>query len=145
MTKKPPLPPHDTRFGYICIDLVGIKYQKTWDDALDTLKDELEPLVINSGYLVDAPFSWVSFAIRYGLKYDSAPTYEPISKKYGALPLGFEVDVRNLIDAPYEDVYAILKRVSLIALMHAGEKYNRPVEIFQQMLAELEQGKNISH
>lgn len=133
--EKPSLPPHDTRFGYLGISLTKAKVQKRWRVALNTLQAHLEPLLIRSGYLHEAPFSWVTLAIRYGEKSDIHPTIEPINKEYGDLSLGIEVDVRRLIEGSDDEIISILERASLIALIEAGRKYERPVMELERLFA----------
>ena len=43
--------------------------------------------MIESRYLEGAPFSWVTIAVRYGLKNDDKPSYQPINKEYVIFPL----------------------------------------------------------
>jgi hypothetical protein len=132
---NPPLPPHDTRLGYIEVSLTEQPLQERWGTSLDRLKHEIEQVVIGEGFLTHAPFSWVLLSIRYGLQYSSEPVYYPINAKYGNLMLSFELDVRDLISATDEEVYLIFKRASLMSLVHAGQKYGRPIKVFERMLS----------
>lgn len=90
--------------------------------------------MIDSGYLHDAPFSWVTLAIRYGLKNEENPHYMRINKKYGDLPLAIEVDVHEMIGASLEELHRIFRSASLRALIHAGEKYGRPVAALKALM-----------
>jgi len=140
------LPPHSTRFGYMAVSLTQHKLGKSWARILDNLKQEIEPVVINSGYLEGAPFSWIGIAILYGLRYDKVPEYEPIDKTYGDLPMNMEIDVRDIVEASDEDIYYVFKYTSLLALIHAGRKYDRPISVFVDMLEELERsGQSTGH
>lgn len=76
--------------------------------------------------------------IREGLEYDVQPEYGRINKKYGDLPLSIEIDVRDLSVAGDEGVYLIYSRAALIALIHAGKKYNLPVSGLEYKLEEVE-------
>ena len=93
--------------------------------------------MIESGYLEGAPFSWVTIAVRYGLKNDDKPSYQAINKKYGDLPLAIEVDTYELIGASLDDLKFIFGKAVLKALIHAGEKFERPVGSLEKMLSSL--------
>ena len=70
-------------------------------EALTAVRDELEAVLIESGYCEGAPFSWVTLSIRYGLKEESEPHYQAINKKYGDLPLAIEVPIEKMQCAPW--------------------------------------------
>jgi hypothetical protein len=74
-------------------------------------------------------------AIRYGLKDDDKPSYQAISKKYGDLPLAIEVDTRELTEASLDELKTIFLTAVLKALIHAGQKFGRPVAALERMLA----------
>jgi len=84
--------------------------------------------------LAEAPFSWVTIAIRYGLKNDDKPSYQKINKKYGDLPLAIEIDTHELIDAAPHELKLIYKKAVLKALVHAGHRFQRPTEGLEAML-----------
>jgi hypothetical protein len=106
--------------------------------AMEIVRDEIESLMLTSGYLDYAPFWWVTIAIRYGLKYDAKAHYQRINKKYGDLPLAIEIDTRDLLEAPLARVREIFRRAVLISLIDAGRKYGRPVERLQKELHAIE-------
>jgi hypothetical protein len=103
--------------------------------AAEAVRDEIENIILTSGYLEHAPFWWVTIAIRYGIKYDSKPHYCRINKKYGDLPLAIEVDTHDLIDASLPKLTAIFRRAVLISLIDAGRKYDLPVDRLERALA----------
>ncbi|TVP81442.1 MAG: hypothetical protein EA353_01530 [Puniceicoccaceae bacterium] len=102
--------------------------------ALDAVRDSIEQLIIESGFLLEAPFSWVTISIRYGLKNDEVPHYGKINKRYGDLPLSIEVDTHELIDVTLEELTKKFKITVLKALIHAGKKYDRPTEMLEAEL-----------
>ena len=55
--------------------------------VMGELMDEMETVMISTGYLDDAPFQWVGLILRYGLKYEDIPHYQRINKKHGDLPI----------------------------------------------------------
>jgi Immunity protein 39 len=64
--------------------------------ALDEVRDEVEQLMLSTDFLADAPFKFISLIIRYGLVNKTKPDDEPISKKYGDLPIAIELDMTML-------------------------------------------------
>lgn len=132
-----PKPPHNRKLGILAADLVKAPKIRNDMKALTATRDDLEPYLATSGYLDGAPFSWVTVSIRFGLKNDEEPQYEPINKKYGDLPLSIEVDTHELVDVPLLELTRIFKKAALRALIHAGEKYDRPTERLRGVLAGL--------
>ena len=88
------------------------------------VRDDLEAVMIDSGYLNGAPFEWVTISLRYGLKNEDEPHYEPINRDYGDLPLAIELDTNELRSCDRDELYAAFELAALKALVHAGKKYN---------------------
>ena len=130
-------PPHNRKLGLNGVALTKQRNNRHDTKALTATRDEIEKAIIDSGYLDGAPFSWVTIAIRYGLKNDDAPSYQAVNKKYGDLPLSIEVDTHELIDASLDDLKLIFQRAVLKALVHAGRKFERSTELMEQMLNSL--------
>lgn len=127
-------PPHDRRLGLVGVALTTLRYKNYDIEALTEARDKVECVLIKSLYFEDAPFWWVTLAIRYGLKNDEKPYYQKINKKYGDLPLAIEVDSNEMIEASFEELKRIFTIATLKALIHAGHKYKRPVEALETML-----------
>ncbi|MDO9474592.1 MAG: Imm39 family immunity protein [Caulobacter sp.] len=102
--------------------------------AASRVRDELEREIIDSQYLEGAPFRWVGLIIRYGLKDETEPHYEAINDKDGDLPLAIEVDVHRLLDVSEDEMATVYRKATLSALVHAGERYQRPVERLRALL-----------
>lgn len=134
--KKPALPPHNGKLGLIGVSLTTARVPRHDLEAFKMVERELEPILEESGYLVDAPFSWVTLAIRYGLKNEEKPRYMAINKKYGDLPLAIEVDVHEMLGASLEELQKIFRFAALRALIHAGERYNRPTAALKDLASE---------
>jgi len=130
-------PPHDRKLGIFGVSLTMARLNRLNDQAFDWLQNTVEKIIIDSQFLEDTPFSWVTIAIRYGLKNDEQPIYHKISKKYGDLPLSIEVDTHELIDASLEDLKKIFGKAVLKSLIHAGKKYKRPTKPLEEMLESL--------
>lgn len=133
----PAKPPHGRKLGLLVTSLTMARLGRNTHQALSVVRDGLEQLLIESGFFQEAPFSWVTVSIRYGLKNDKAPRYEEINKRFGDLPLAIEVDTHELIDATLETSAVRLKVAVLKALIHAGRKYERPVEQLECELIKL--------
>ena len=87
------------------------------------VRDELEQEIIHSGYLENAPFKWVGLIIRKGLVDEVEPHYQKIDPLDGELPLAIEIDVHQLLGVSEDEMAAVYRKATLIALVHAGEKY----------------------
>lgn len=119
-------PPHSRKLGLIGVALVKARLPKSFSAALDTVRDEIEAVMISSGFLSGAAFSWVTIAVRYGLKNEEVPHFSRVSKKYGDLPLAIEVDTHELLKADLTQACAVIRRATVRALVAAAEKYDRP-------------------
>lgn len=107
--------------------------------AADKVRNEIEKEMIQSGYLEGAPFKWVGLIVREGLIDEIEPHYQSISKKHGDLPLAIEIDTHRLIHATPEEMEKVYRTATLIALVHAGEKYNLKVDRMKELLAHTQQ------
>jgi hypothetical protein len=130
----PSRPTHNRRLGLIGVALTLARNNREAGKALDAVRDELESVMDECGFLVDAPFSWVTVSVRFGLRNSAAPTYGAISKKYGDLPLAIEVDTAHLTGADLATLTKIFKRAVVTALVHAGLKYGRPTSRLEAIL-----------
>ena len=99
--------------------------------AATEVRDELEGLLIKSGYLNGAPFTWVGVMLRFGLKNDEKPEYDKIDKKDGELPLAIEIDTNELVGADKQKLKQIFTVATLKALIDAGHKYNLPISALE--------------
>ena len=100
------------------------------------VRDDLEREVINSDYLVNAPFEWLTISLRFGLKNEDKPHYQKINKSYGDLPLAIELDAHELRVADESELQVLLTVATLKALIHAGNKYDLPVQVLEERLDE---------
>jgi hypothetical protein len=131
-------PKHGRRLVLSGVSLTIARLNKNNPKAAQIVRDEIEQLIIENKYLEGAPFSWVGITIRYGLKYEEKPHYFRIDKKDGELPLAIEIDTHDIINVPLENLIKIFKRAILVCLVDAGKKYNRPYEVFEKMLLDIE-------
>jgi len=98
-------------------------------------QDAIEKLLIDSNFLDHAPFKWVSFTYRYGLKNELIPEYSKINKKYGnELHIAIELKMEILEWADKNNLkllYNIFMIGALEALIHVGQKYNLPTDLLK--------------
>lgn len=127
-------PPHGRKLGLTGTALTKLKNPKNDVQALSAVRDELEAVLIECGYCENAPFSWVTISIRFGLKEESDPHYQAINKKYGDLPLSIEISVEKMQGISFDELKKIFRRAALKALIHAGQRLGRPVEALKLML-----------
>lgn len=131
---------HNKKLGLVGVSLTRARTPRQGFDVAPKVEEELGALMESSGYLDDAPFEWVTLALRFGLKNEDKPHYQRISKKYGDLPLGIEVDIREFLEADEagpEELKRLFMIASLKALIHAGKKYNLPVREMEELLDKL--------
>jgi hypothetical protein len=105
--------------------------------AMTEVRDQLEQEMINSGYIENAPFRWIGLSIRKGLADENEPHYHKIDSKDGELPLAIEIDTHRLLNADDEQMAAVYRKATLIALVHAGEKYKLPVDRLRLLLEDV--------
>ena len=128
---------HDRKLALCGVSLTKARLPRYTVEAATLVREELERAILDCHYLEDAPFEWVTIALRYGLKNDEEPQFRPISKKYGDLPLAIEVDVHELGGASSEETVRLFKIAVLKALISAGRKFRRPHAPLESKLAEV--------
>ena len=128
---------HDRKIVLSGISLTKAKTNPTDMKAAMGIMDEIEDVLISSNFFEKASFSWIGLSIRYGLKYEDAPHYQGISKKYGDISLAIEIDTHDLIKASYEEVKKIFMIATLKSVIHLGQKYNLPVKDLEGLYKEI--------
>jgi len=131
-------PPHNRKLGIMGVSLTKARPNRHDLPAMEAVQDEIESVIIDSGYLINAPFNWVTISLRYGLKDEQTPHYQKINKKYGDLPLAIEIDTHRLLDASLEQLKGIFREAVVKALVHAGEKYKLPTDHLKEILQKAE-------
>lgn len=135
MSAQPATPPHDRKLGLTGTALTKARNPKGAVAALSAVRDELEAGLIASSFFSGAPFSWVTIAIRFGLRTEQEPHFQPINKKYGDLPLAIEISTEAMQDAGMEDLKSLFRSAALVALVAAAARYGRPDEELRRLLA----------
>ncbi|MEI7462419.1 MAG: Imm39 family immunity protein [Pirellula sp.] len=114
---------HNRKLG-LCAAAMTTMRVPNYDIAVATLvRDEIEQVMIDSDYLVGAPFEWVTISLRYGLQNEDQPHYEPVNKQYSDLPLAIELDTNELAKATREEMKRAFELATLKALVAAGKKF----------------------
>lgn len=102
--------------------------------AMSAVRDEVELLLISSGWFPKAPFRWVGLVFRFGSKTESEPHFERINKKYGDLPIAIEVDTQHLLEIHMNPALlrAFFKEMTITSLLSVGRRYGLPTELLEQ-------------
>ncbi|MBP6865885.1 MAG: immunity protein 39 [Candidatus Didemnitutus sp.] len=126
-------PPHTRKLGLLGVALVKARLPKTVSAALDAVRDEVEAVMISSGFLTGAPFAWVTIAVRYGLKNEEAPHFGRVNRKFGDLPLSIEVDTHQLQHADLSQARTVVRQAVVRALLAAAARYDRPSDAIEAL------------
>jgi Immunity protein 39 len=101
------------------------------------IMDEMERLMLSTGYLNSAPFKWVGLSLRYGLKNEGKPHYQGIDDKDGEIALAIELDTHDLQHATREELKELFMIATLKTLVHVARQYSLPGEAFEALLEAL--------
>ena len=133
----PAHPPHNRKFSLSSVSLTKARPNKNDMPVMRAASRAIEDILVRAKFLTDTPFSWVRLILRYGLKKEDALRYEKINKRHGDLPLAIEMDTHELLGASLEQLVLKFELTALKALIHAGRKYERPIEQLEAELAKL--------
>ena len=92
--------------------------------ALTQVQDNVEREIISSGYLEGAPFDFLGVTIRYGLKNEDRVVLFGLHEKTLCYEGAVEVDVRDMLDASYEELLLIFTYATLRVVLAIGEKFS---------------------
>ena len=115
---------HNRKLGLSGAALTMARLPRFSIEVGTVVRDDLEAVMLDCGYLDNAPFEWVSISLRYGRKNEDEPHYEPINKEYGDLPLAIELDANELRSFDRGEMRKAFEVAVLKALVHAGRKFN---------------------
>jgi hypothetical protein len=87
---------------------------------------EINPFLVESGFLANAPFKLINAIIRYGRKFDPFAQIGPISRRHNELQLSVEVESASLNRAPREVVKVAFLRALIPGLFAVAKKYDLP-------------------
>ncbi|MGE3165388.1 MAG: Imm39 family immunity protein [Planctomycetota bacterium] len=135
MTAAPGKPPHDRKLGLTGTALTLARNPKGDVAALTAVRDELEAHLVAADFFDGAPFSWITISIRFGLKDEEEPHFQPINKKYGDLPLSIEIASAAIANASFDALKSQFRLAALRALLAAASRYSRPDEVLKVLFA----------
>ena len=130
-----PKPPHGRSLGVVGVSLTKERLPKGAEEVLGQVRDQLEHLLLQTEYLKDAPFSWITISIRFGLKDDLAPLIGRINRKHGDLPLSIEMDISSLKGCAMEAHKAAYLRAAARALLGTVNLHKVPESALQAFVA----------
>jgi hypothetical protein len=128
---------HDRKLVIGAVALVMGKV-RNGGEAIDSIRNELEQILIESEWFPSAPFTFVSLILRYGNKNDIRPEFQRVSRKYNDLPLAIEVDMQDILAVHRRDkdkLKNIFGRATVCALIAAADKYNLPKQKLEEYAA----------
>lgn len=122
-------PPHNRKLGLLGVALVKARFPKSTGAALDLVRNEFEARLVEARFFDGAPFSWITIAIRYGLRNEERPIIQQVSGKYGDLPLAIEIDSHELLEGSQDKIETRFRRAVARALAATAERYSLPAII----------------
>ncbi|MBV7265139.1 Imm39 family immunity protein [Erythrobacter ani] len=134
----PAKPPHDRKLGLVSSSGVTasgapIRHPIGSFEALGVIRGEIEEVMIKSGFLDCAPFSWVTLAILFENQEGRGTEFYRVNRKYGDLPLTVKLNIERFSGLDGEDVKAALRSIVIKALIEAGEKFQRPTDALKRL------------
>lgn len=128
---RPASPRHGRKLGILGVSLTKARLPCGCEAVLADVRDELASLMETTGYLEHAPFSWVTVALRFGLKDDLDPEFSRVNTKSGDLPLAIELDVAALQGTSLAAHRIAYRRAAARALLGASIRYKLGLESVQ--------------
>lgn len=95
--------------------------------AMVEITQEINPYLVEDGFLADVPFKLLNGIIRFGVKFDPYAQVGPIDKRNNELPFAFEIEMAPLRRAPKDEVKAVFVKALIPALSAIAIKYELPV------------------
>lgn len=126
---------HNRKLGLSGAAMTTARLPRYTIEVATQVRDEIERIMIDTDYLSGAPFEWVTISLRYGLKNEEEPHYDPINKQFNDLPLAIELDTHELVDASREEMKKAFEIATLKALVSAGKKFKLPHAPLEARLA----------
>jgi len=128
---------HNRKLGLLGAAMTTTRLPRYTIEIGTKVRDDVEGMMLDSGFLDGAPFEWVTVSLRYGLKNDDEPKFEPVNKSYGDLPLTIELDTRELAVASREEMKLAFETATLKALIAAGRRFDLEYSRLQERLEEI--------
>ncbi len=96
--------------------------------AMITITKEINPFLVEDGFLANAPFKMLHGIIRFGTEFNPYAEVGPIDRKNEELPFAVEVEMARLKRAPMENVKAEFLKALIPALFAISIEYELPVQ-----------------
>jgi hypothetical protein len=96
--------------------------------AMSNIRDKVELIIADSGYLEGAPFQWIGIMIREGLVDNFHPKYKKIDVSDGELLISIEIDARKMVGIEINDIESQIFDAIVTSLIHIGNKYNLNID-----------------
>lgn len=93
--------------------------------------DEINPWLIEDGFLTNAPFKLINGIIRFGTGHDKTVEIGPIDRRNNELPFTAQVAMLPLRRAPKDEVKQVFLSVVIPALFSIAAKYELPTRGLQ--------------
>lgn len=127
---------HNRKYVPSSVDLVRCRIRNS-HKVVD--QNGIEKLIIDSGFLDNAPFKWVGVLYLNGFKNDLNFKKQKIDKKDGELSFEIELKAELLEWADWENLNLLrdIYKISVLdSLIYAGEKYNLKLDLIRAERAE---------
>ena len=132
MTKK-----HNRKLGLLGAAMTTTRLPRYTIEIGTMVRDDVDGILLDSGFLNGAPFVWVTISLRYVLKNDDEPKFEPVNESYGDLPLAIELDTGKLAAASREEMKLAFEIATLKALIAAGRRFDLEYSRLQERLEQI--------
>lgn len=126
-------PKHGRRLVLSAVALVPGRVRHAAAAAAE-VRELVEAMMIRSGFLATAPFSWVGLMLRYGKRNQEVPEYDEIDPEDGELPVAIELDMKELQRASKDEVQRRFLEATLRSLIDVGSRFNLPIRDFEEAL-----------
>ena len=104
------------------------------------VRDELEAMLVETGFFERAPFRWIGLMFRYSDETNLVPEFEPIDPSDGELPMTIELELRSVRRLPREEAKRVHQLAAIDAIISAAQKFGLPDEALWKRKAELTTG-----
>jgi hypothetical protein len=118
-------PPGNRKLTLVGVSTGETRTPKGAGSAAVSARDELNEILIVSGYFHGGPFSSVTVSVVFAKSDAAEPTYAAIAQN-GDLELSIEVDVDRFSQLGPDGFTKALRDIALRSLIHAGDRYGRP-------------------
>ncbi|MCG3178153.1 MAG: hypothetical protein BIFFINMI_00476 [Phycisphaerae bacterium] len=95
--------------------------------AMVKITREINPYLVEDGFLLKAPFCLLNGVFRYGMRFDPHAGVGPIDIAHRELPFSMEVELAVIARASKEEVEAVFLKALVPALFAIALEFDLPV------------------